>query len=68
MAVKHGISYIIERGSMGERGVIILIALFVEFRPVSNGAVQSTDMNVVKMINRVHPIAAAVVYFEMKVR
>ena len=67
MTVRHGISYTVNGSQSRVGGFVILIALFVKFLPVSNGAVQSTDMNVVKMIRRVNPVTTAVVYLEMEV-
>lgn len=67
MTVGHGISYTIKRSQRRVGGFFILIALFVELWPVSNCAVQSTDMNVVEMIGRVDPVTAVVVYLEMEV-
>lgn len=67
MTVRHRISYGIEGSQRWVKGFVILIALLVEFRPVSNAAVQSTDMNVVEMISRVDPVTAAIVYLEMEV-
>lgn len=49
------------------RVINALVALFIESGPVGYASVEETNMYVVVMIRRVHPLAAAVVRLEAEV-